>query len=552
MIINEHRKRKRSLSCDTNGDNNCISLDRRITYFRSATSIATVVLLFRWLSITTTNPFVVSAIVLQQQQPINNRIHCRRGLTTLRNNYDINHRIVLWMANTNGDVNGESSSSAITSGSSSSSSSSSSSRSHSKMIDIEDIVDPEFVDRKQRFYLDNYDNDFDAAAFTTIVPGSHSCVVDYDTMSGGLAIPFITNYESDSTWIEYGPDGCVALPAGPIGQFKENLANMLKEPRVEVIISFSVLMSCALVAISTFENFPYRDALLFIEDFITAIFAVDFFGRWFSSSRDYGRHILNPQFALDVMVVVLPLVFALVPNVDKSTLPLPDWMTSPSTLINLELLRVLRLRRVFQDMNTYTTFERALGIRNVGVQLWQLQLARVVFSLFTLLSVSTGLIYSAEHDVNPAIPDYFTALYFSISTLATLGLGDITPITWQGRLVVCAAILAGVAIVPAQAAALVDALVSRRDAVRETSRRPSKVRQQVKGTRAGRSNYDDDRPSLLSSPSFIDEVDDTDSNGLYGGRLILEVETSFQCPNCGSTMHWSSARYCWSCGSKLS
>jgi voltage-gated potassium channel Kch len=404
-------------------------------------------------------------------------------------------------------------------------------------IDIEDVFDPEFLDRKPSYYsFENYDNDFDTSAFKTLVPGFHSCIVDYDLGSGGLAIPFMTSYKSESTWIEYGPDGSVVAPAGPIGQFKENLGNLLKEPRVEVTISFSVLLSCALVAVSTFENFPYRDVLLFIEDFITAIFAVDFFGRWFSSSRDFGRHILNPQFAIDVVVVVLPLMFALAPNIDKSSLPLPGWMTSPSTLINLELLRVLRLRRVFQDATTYTNFARALGIRNIGVQLWQLQLARVLFSLFTLLSVSTGLIYTAEHDVNPAIPDYFTALYFSISTLATLGLGDITPITWQGRLVVCATIVAGVAIVPAQAAALVDALVSRRDALRELSKRSSRLRSTSTTERT-------DGPEFSAS---LFKKSDTDQS-----RLMLEIETSFQCQKCGSTMHWSSARYCWSCGSKL-
>ena len=39
------------------------------------------------------------------------------------------------------------------------------------------------------------------------------------------------------------------------------------------------------------------------------------------------------------------------------------------------------------------------------------------------------------------------------------GFGDITPVTPQGRLVVCASILAGVAVIPAQAASLLDAIL---------------------------------------------------------------------------------------------
>jgi len=101
----------------------------------------------------------------------------------------------------------------------------------------------------------------------------------------------------------------------------------------------------------------------------------------------------------------------------------------------------------------------ALGLPPESVRPFQLQLARVLLSLFTLLSVSSGLIYTTEHGVNPDIPDYFSALYFGLTTLTTVGFGDIAPVTPQGRLVVCASILAGVAVIPAQAASLLDAIL---------------------------------------------------------------------------------------------
>jgi hypothetical protein len=43
----------------------------------------------------------------------------------------------------------------------------------------------------------------------------------------------------------------------------------------------------------------------------------------------------------------------------------------------------------------------------------------VILSLFTLLSVAAGLIYTTEHEVNPALPGYFTTLYFGLTTLTT-------------------------------------------------------------------------------------------------------------------------------------
>jgi voltage-gated potassium channel len=137
---------------------------------------------------------------------------------------------------------------------------------------------------------------------------------------------------------------------------------------------------------------------------------------------------------------------------------LPGWLISTSSansaLLNLRLLRILKFQRVLTNENTYMNFEMALGMKQTDVRPYQLQLARVVISIFTLVSVSTGLIYTAEHDANPLFTDYFTALYFGLTTLTTVGFGDITPVTFQGRIVVMASILAGVIVVPAQAASL--------------------------------------------------------------------------------------------------
>ena len=60
------------------------------------------------------------------------------------------------------------------------------------------------------------------------------------------------------------------------------------------------------------------------------------------------------------------------------------------------------------------------------------------------MNISTGLIYTTEHTDNPAIPDYFTALYFGLTTLTTVGFGDIAPVTTEGKLIVSGDLLAGV------------------------------------------------------------------------------------------------------------
>lgn len=245
------------------------------------------------------------------------------------------------------------------------------------------------------------------------------CAVNLDD----LTAPFMTSMDSESTFLEYTEDG-VCVPAGPVGKFKEDVANWLDQPIAEIVISSFVLFNSLLVAIGTvdFMN-PYLDTIRNIQNLVGIVFLFDFMGRWISSSEDTGRHVFNPQFPIDILVVIFPLLVALTPDVFWADTWLPDWLTSPSGLFNLELLRVLRLRRVLKDITTFEKFERALGINSRGVQEWELQLARVLLSLFTLVSVSSGLIYTVEHDVNPGITNYFSALYFGLTTLTTVGFG---------------------------------------------------------------------------------------------------------------------------------
>jgi hypothetical protein len=239
-------------------------------------------------------------------------------------------------------------------------------------------------------------------------------------------------------------------------KFRMKLFSLLCEPKVEVVSAGAVLLSSFLVALSTLQDLPTDvdhviTSVLWILDWT---FAADFFARWYAAGQFKWRYLIKPLTVIDLVVVIVPLVvgtimplmthFSLIdalgcaPNDSCSTpLVMPndiDMVRSGSSnffsqagLQNLLLLRVLRLRRVLTDMTTFGRFTAALGIGTLNnsqtnTQIdrpYQLQLARVLLSIFTLLSVATGLIYTAEHDVNPDIPDYFTALYFGLTTLTT-------------------------------------------------------------------------------------------------------------------------------------
>ena len=320
---------------------------------------------------------------------------------------------------------------------------------------------------------------------------------------------------------------------------------------MEVRIIGLVLLSCFLQAINTLDDLPANVHLSIdaIDTVCVYIFAVEFFLRWWSAGRFQLRYLTKPLVSIDAVshlsfvwqcqvylslcstlryfflemhqvVVILPLILnGLLPLWDFGVMAgfypavsLPAWLISSSAnsaLLNLRLLRILKFQRVLTDGKTFMNFEMALGLMSKrDIKPYQLQLARVIVTIFTLVSVSTGLIYTAEHEVNPQIPDYFTALYFGLTTLTTVGFGDISPVTPQGRLVVGASILAGVIIIPAQAASLAEAYL----------------------------DFQKER-----------------SNGKQRGAAAQKMITigKEKCSNCGNGPHRKEALFCWSCGTKL-
>jgi hypothetical protein len=312
----------------------------------------------------------------------------------------------------------------------------------------------------------------------------------------------------------------------PLDRIKRDVADFWNSATVEVAVCFSVLLSSTLVALSTMDSLSpgTQETIHVVGEWVGGFLALEVLGRWFSATTHKpGGFVLTPQFVLDFVVILLPILFGLVPSHVWMDSPFPQWIMSPGTLINLKLLRVLRLRRVLADRDTFLRFERAIGIpENEGLEDWQLQLARVLLSLFTLLSVSAGMIYTTEHEVNPMIDNYFNAIYFSMTTLTTVGFGDIAPVTVAGRCVVCASIIAGVA-VPAQAAALVEALLER---------------QNLRKTRRAGAAEDTTTASSVEAPPVR-----------HDAHMVLD--TAIQCDACGATLHWANARFCYSCGTKL-
>lgn len=89
----------------------------------------------------------------------------------------------------------------------------------------------------------------------------------------------------------------------------------------------------------------------------------------------------------------------------------------------------------------------------------KLVIIRIVLTIFTIILISSGLIWTVENAVNPEnFKNIWEAMYFVIVTITTVGYGDITPISWQGKAITVATILSGIALIPWQLGKLIKIL----------------------------------------------------------------------------------------------
>ena len=65
---------------------------------------------------------------------------------------------------------------------------------------------------------------------------------------------------------------------------------------------------------------------------------------------------------------------------------------------------------------------------------------------FTGIAAFSAAFYFVESPFNPAVSGYFESLYFTVTVMTGVGLGDITPVTMTGRAIAMTMMLAGTAI----------------------------------------------------------------------------------------------------------
>ena len=222
----------------------------------------------------------------------------------------------------------------------------------------------------------------------------------------------------------------------------------------DFFITFLILLSVVIVFAVTFDIPPdIHRHLLWLEGAISIIFTVEFL------LRIWTARYLYPD--LTPFRATVKYVFSAMAVVDLiAILPFYLPFIMPSGFLGLRALRLVRLLRIFK-LNRH--FEALAAIGEV-VKDKSKDIVASLFFVFLMIIISSLLIYAAEHDAQPNVfKNAFSALWWAIATLTTVGIDGIEPITLQGRILGACISILGVGLVAIPAGIISSGLIERLD-----------------------------------------------------------------------------------------
>lgn len=188
----------------------------------------------------------------------------------------------------------------------------------------------------------------------------------------------------------------------------------------------SIVINLVVSVMYTFDDLHARFGpwLVTIEAVTVAFFALDY------GLRLWTAKFLRPS--LTEPRAVLRYIFSFSGLVDLlSFLPYYLPVFFPSGAVAFRMFRVARVFRLFR-VNAYYD---SLGVITQVISSKRQQLFSSVFILLVLMLASSLCMYSLEHDAQPEVfSNAFSGIWWSVSTLLTIGYGDIYPVTTMGKI----------------------------------------------------------------------------------------------------------------------
>lgn len=189
----------------------------------------------------------------------------------------------------------------------------------------------------------------------------------------------------------------------------------------DLFIVISILANIAVLFIETFDEAAgYSGILHAIEVITISIFGIEYLLRIWTAEYLYpdknkGKAVLRFLVSFDGIVdlcTILPFFFL-------------------SGFVAFRMLRVVRILHLFRINAYYDSFN---VITSVLIEKKN-QLISSIFIILVLMMAASLCMYSAEHEVQPEVfHNAFSGIWWSTSTILTVGYGDIYPVTILGQI----------------------------------------------------------------------------------------------------------------------
>ena len=214
----------------------------------------------------------------------------------------------------------------------------------------------------------------------------------------------------------------------------KDLASKIFDVSLIALIIINIIMVIA-------ETFNIPDTVQYVikyaETVSVIIFTVEYLLRLWTSDMSFP--------SLSPLIARIKYIFSFMAIIDLlSILPFYIPMLIPIDLRVLRALRILRLFRLFK-INRYTDALSTIG------KVFKRKASELISSIFVvvlLMIISSVIMYNVENQAQPDLfKNAFSAMWWAIATLTTVGYGDIYPITVLGKLLSAVIALLGIGLV---------------------------------------------------------------------------------------------------------
>lgn len=193
----------------------------------------------------------------------------------------------------------------------------------------------------------------------------------------------------------------------------------------DIFSSLALIVNLTAAFMMTYDHLAqtYGTGLMLVLEVTTAFFGVDYVLRLLTAEclypnvgkgRAMGKYAISGAGLIDLLSFLpayLPVMF-------------PGGATAFRMFRVARILRLFRINRYYDSLNV---------ISQVLVRKRQ-QLLSSFFIILVLMMASSLCLYSVEHDAQPEVfRNAFSGIWWSASTLLTIGYGDIYPITTLGK-----------------------------------------------------------------------------------------------------------------------